>query len=292
MTLHASRRDFLQAGSFAAAALMSGSQLRAEDAARPPAPKGKGRALHLRLARRRQPARSTPGIPKRRGDPKAKKPGSYYDAIDTAIPGVQVCEHLPRCAKLLDRFNLGPHGASRRDRRARRRRQPHAHRPADERHGRLSVDRLDHRPPARAGRRRRAGLRADRLSRRHPRPGLPRREARLRLSDRHRTRPRRACRGRPIITADRQARREALLAQGPRGLPAPALRRSRCVKNYDATIAEALRTGRARVHAHLPARPKSRPSLRNATAASSASAACSPAGWSRRACGSSRSRTT
>jgi len=44
--------------------------------------------------------------PKRMGDPKAKKPGSYYKAIDTAIPGTQVCEHLPRCAKILDRFNI------------------------------------------------------------------------------------------------------------------------------------------------------------------------------------------
>lgn len=44
--------------------------------------------------------------PKRRGDPKAKTPGSYYDAIDTAIPGTQIAEHFPRCAKILDRFNL------------------------------------------------------------------------------------------------------------------------------------------------------------------------------------------
>lgn len=44
--------------------------------------------------------------PKRRGDPKAKKAGSYYQAIDTAIAGTQVCEHLPRCAAILDRFNL------------------------------------------------------------------------------------------------------------------------------------------------------------------------------------------
>ncbi len=44
--------------------------------------------------------------PKRRGDPKTKTAGSYYDAIDTAIPGVQVCEHLPRCAAILDRFVL------------------------------------------------------------------------------------------------------------------------------------------------------------------------------------------
>ncbi len=46
--------------------------------------------------------------PKRKGDAKAKdkKPGSYYDAIDTAIPGTQLCEHLPQCAKILDRFNI------------------------------------------------------------------------------------------------------------------------------------------------------------------------------------------
>ncbi len=41
--------------------------------------------------------------PKRRGDPKAKVAGSYYDAIDTAVPGVQVCEHLKQLAPLMDR---------------------------------------------------------------------------------------------------------------------------------------------------------------------------------------------
>lgn len=41
--------------------------------------------------------------PKRRGDPKAKKAGSYYDAIDTAVPGVKVCEHLRNLAPLMDR---------------------------------------------------------------------------------------------------------------------------------------------------------------------------------------------
>jgi Protein of unknown function (DUF1501)/TAT (twin-arginine translocation) pathway signal sequence len=44
--------------------------------------------------------------PKRLGDPKLKKAGSYYPAIDTAIKGVQVCRHLPKVAKVLDRFNL------------------------------------------------------------------------------------------------------------------------------------------------------------------------------------------
>ena len=45
--------------------------------------------------------------PKIKGDAtgKDKKPGSYYDSIPTAIEGVQVCEHLPKCADILDRFN-------------------------------------------------------------------------------------------------------------------------------------------------------------------------------------------
>jgi len=41
--------------------------------------------------------------PKRRGDPKQNKPGSYYDSIDTAVSGVQVCEHLKGLAPLMDR---------------------------------------------------------------------------------------------------------------------------------------------------------------------------------------------
>ncbi len=44
--------------------------------------------------------------PKQRGDAKAKKPGSYYDPIPTAIEGAQVCEHLARMANLLDRCVL------------------------------------------------------------------------------------------------------------------------------------------------------------------------------------------
>jgi hypothetical protein len=40
--------------------------------------------------------------PKPMGDPKAKKAGSYYPAIDTSVPGVQVCEHLRGCAPLME----------------------------------------------------------------------------------------------------------------------------------------------------------------------------------------------
>ncbi len=44
--------------------------------------------------------------PKVLGDPKAKKPGSYYESIPTAIPNVQLCKPLSRCADILDRFLL------------------------------------------------------------------------------------------------------------------------------------------------------------------------------------------
>ncbi len=44
--------------------------------------------------------------PKRRGDAARRIAGSYYDPIDTAIDGVQVCEHLHRSAPLLDRATL------------------------------------------------------------------------------------------------------------------------------------------------------------------------------------------
>jgi hypothetical protein len=42
--------------------------------------------------------------PKRRGDPKKKVAGSYYDSIDTSVPGVQVCKHLPQVATWMDRI--------------------------------------------------------------------------------------------------------------------------------------------------------------------------------------------
>lgn len=41
--------------------------------------------------------------PKRRGNPEKGEPGSYYDAIPTAVDGVQVCEHLPKVAAIMDR---------------------------------------------------------------------------------------------------------------------------------------------------------------------------------------------
>ena len=43
--------------------------------------------------------------PKTRGDSRVnpKRPGSLYESIPTAVPGVRVCEHLPKVAGLMDR---------------------------------------------------------------------------------------------------------------------------------------------------------------------------------------------
>ncbi|MEP3478031.1 MAG: DUF1501 domain-containing protein [Fuerstiella sp.] len=40
--------------------------------------------------------------PKPMGDAKAGKAGGYYSSIDTAVSGVQVCEHLSKTAKLME----------------------------------------------------------------------------------------------------------------------------------------------------------------------------------------------
>jgi hypothetical protein len=44
--------------------------------------------------------------PKAMGDVKAGKAGSYYAAIPTALEGIQLCEPMPRLARLLDRTVL------------------------------------------------------------------------------------------------------------------------------------------------------------------------------------------
>jgi hypothetical protein len=41
--------------------------------------------------------------PKRKGDPRKKLPGSYYESVDTAVSGVKLCEHLKNLAPLMDR---------------------------------------------------------------------------------------------------------------------------------------------------------------------------------------------
>lgn len=100
------RREFLaQSSAAVAAASLSRSVLASETESKTPLPLGK--AEHCVVVWLGGGSGQTDTWdPKRKGDPVAKKPGSYYDAIDTAIPGTQVCEHFQRCAPILDRFNL------------------------------------------------------------------------------------------------------------------------------------------------------------------------------------------
>jgi hypothetical protein len=100
-----SRRDFLTRSALAAGALSLGSNLRgAASASVPQIPLGKAEhCLFVWLGGGMSHIDTFDPKPTI-GDPAAKKPGSYYPCIDTAIPGVQVCEHLPRIAKMYDRF--------------------------------------------------------------------------------------------------------------------------------------------------------------------------------------------
>jgi hypothetical protein len=97
------RREFLASSAAAAGSLALASSAVAEDKAASPL----GRAEHCIFVWLGGGAGQIDTFdPKPQGDPKAKKPGSYYASIDTAIPGVQVCEHLRQCAQVLDRFVL------------------------------------------------------------------------------------------------------------------------------------------------------------------------------------------
>ncbi|MGH9673096.1 MAG: DUF1501 domain-containing protein, partial [Bryobacteraceae bacterium] len=94
------RRDLLKAGG----AMISAPAMRGLAAPSGSIPKGKADAcIFLWLGG--GAAHIDTFDPKVRGDGK-KKVGSYYEAIDTAIPGVRVCEHLRRTATLLDRCVL------------------------------------------------------------------------------------------------------------------------------------------------------------------------------------------
>ena len=69
--------------------------------------------------------------PKRKGDPKKKLAGSYYESIDTAVPNVQVCEHLPKLAGTDGPRHGSAQCASRGDRRTCCCDQSYAHRTSD-----------------------------------------------------------------------------------------------------------------------------------------------------------------
>jgi hypothetical protein len=100
------RRDFLQSAALTSSALAATPLVgAAEEATASPFPKGK--AEHCVVIWLGGGAgQIDTWDPKRLGDPQKKVAGSYYPAIDTAVAGTQVCQHLRRCAPLMDRFNL------------------------------------------------------------------------------------------------------------------------------------------------------------------------------------------
>jgi len=107
--LNQPRRQFLATGAAAASAVavspFLSRQANAEEKAAAKLPKG--RAEHcIFLWLGGGAGQIDTWDPKAQGDPKAKKPGSMYRSIDTAVAGTQVCEYLPRCATVLDRMNI------------------------------------------------------------------------------------------------------------------------------------------------------------------------------------------
>ena len=91
------RREFLQASAATSGAALIGNSLHAS------APVRLGKAEHcVMLWLGGGMSQIDTFDPKRRGDAKQKKAGSYYAAIDTSVPGVQVCEHLSKTARMME----------------------------------------------------------------------------------------------------------------------------------------------------------------------------------------------
>ncbi len=94
------RREYLAAS----AALAAGVTLPRIGAAETPAPLLKGKAEHvISIWLGGGMGQTDTFDPIAKGDPLKKVAGGYYDSIDTAVAGVQVCEHLKNLAPLMDR---------------------------------------------------------------------------------------------------------------------------------------------------------------------------------------------
>ena len=92
-----SRRKFLASGRAAIAGAALSGMARAHEP-------GKGRVEHvISIWLGGGMGAGDTFDPKLRGDPIKKVAGSYYDNIETAVPGVSVCEHLKQLAPLMDR---------------------------------------------------------------------------------------------------------------------------------------------------------------------------------------------
>ena len=94
------RRNFVKAGTLSTTCIPS--LIQAKELAKPIHPMGKAEHV-ISIWLGGGMGQIDTFDPKRKGDPKEKVPGSYYDSINTAVPGVQLCEHLPRIAPLMDR---------------------------------------------------------------------------------------------------------------------------------------------------------------------------------------------
>jgi hypothetical protein len=103
------RRQFIQragaAGLVAAGASAFGPNLFAAEGAKKVFPKGKAEHC-IMIWLGGGPAQMDTWDPKRVGDPEKKIAGSAYPAINTAVKGVQLCEHFKNTANILDRFVL------------------------------------------------------------------------------------------------------------------------------------------------------------------------------------------
>jgi len=97
------RRKFIQHSATLAA--LGGVEPLLAAGAKPDFPMGKAQACIL-LWLGGGPAQVDTFDPKPLGDPSTKKAGSAYPAIDTVVPGVQICEHLPELAKRMDRATV------------------------------------------------------------------------------------------------------------------------------------------------------------------------------------------
>lgn len=100
MSTRINRRKCIVAG----AAVAGGMAMPRQAAAEPASPLIQGKAQHvISIWLGGGMGQIDTFDPKRKGDPKRKLAGSYYDSVDTAIPGVQVSEHLRTLAPLMDR---------------------------------------------------------------------------------------------------------------------------------------------------------------------------------------------
>ena len=99
------RRHFLATSAGAALSTALAHRAQAQGAHSPPAtPLLKGKAEHcISIWLGGGMGQIDTFDPKRKGDPAKKIAGSYYDSIETAVPGVRVCEHLKNLAPLMDR---------------------------------------------------------------------------------------------------------------------------------------------------------------------------------------------